>query len=254
MNEQPAQIIVKNLNKSFRIGDATISVFENISFEVLPNEFFCIVGPSGCGKSTLLNILSGLLEPDAGEIRIDSESLDNTTRRKIGYVFQEPRLLPWRDVLANVKLGLEAQNLSKDEMRTRAVAQIQLTGLSDFIHAYPHQLSGGMRQRVALARGLATNPEILLMDEPFGSLDFHTRHILHRELLSLWESNRRTIVFVTHDPYEAVYLADRILILSQRPAVIEKCKTIDLPRPRKWQDPKVIAVYFETLKEIGYVE
>lgn len=254
MTEQTAKISIRNLNHNFRAGNQLIPVLQQISFEVKPKEFFCILGPSGCGKSTLLNILSGLLQPTSGEIIIDGKPLDVDIRKNIGYVFQDPRLLPWRNVLHNVAFGLENKNLPKSEVVNRANEQIQLVGLSEFKYSYPNQLSGGMRQRVALARVLATDPDIILMDEPFGSLDFHTRNLLQKELLSLWMKKKRTIIFVTHDPYEAVFLADRILILGNRPAVVKSCQTINLPRPRRWQDPKTFAIYFETLDSIGYAE
>ncbi len=246
-----AKIQVKQLGKEFGSSNHSISVFRELSFEVVPNEFFCILGPSGCGKSTLLSILSGLLQPSTGEILIDGEPLNFEAEPNIGYVFQDPRLLPWRSVLHNVAFGLEAKDLPKMSAIKAAEKQIERVGLNDFKLSYPHQLSGGMRQRVALARVLATNPDILLMDEPFGALDFETRTRMQKQLLDLWLEEKRTIVFVTHDPYEAVYLADRIMILSERPATVRAVKTVTLARPRRWRDPETLAVYFEVLESLG---
>jgi len=208
-----------------------LCVLDGITFGVAEGSFVAICGPSGCGKSTLLRLIHGLQQPDTGEIRVRGErvlapSLDR------GMVFQNHNLMPWRTVVRNVELGLEALKLSKAEVRKRAELWLEKVGLSDFASYYPAQLSGGMQQRVGLARALAIDPQMLLMDEPFGALDAQTRVLLQEELERIWEANAKTVVFITHDIEEAVFLGDRVIVLSARPGRIREDIRIELPRPR----------------------
>lgn len=215
-----------------RYGQA--DVLAGIDLQVQAGKVLAIVGPSGCGKSTLLNILSGLLAADAGTLRVQGQPAARFRDwRRIAYMFQEDRLLPWRSVLDNVVLGLEAQGVPRAERYRRAQDTLALVGLHDVAHAWPHELSGGMRSRVALARSLAVQPSVLLMDEPFSKLDPQTRTQMHDELLRIQAESAATIVFVTHDMEEAVVLADRIVRLVPRPGRIAEVVDLhDLPRPR----------------------
>jgi ABC-type nitrate/sulfonate/bicarbonate transport system ATPase subunit len=229
-------IALNGIEKSF---DA-LKVLENISLSVTRGEVVALLGASGCGKSTLLNIIAGLLPPDRGEIRVNGlGAAVRNDQDRIAYMFQEDRLLPWRSIRSNVSFGLEAQNMSAATRRTKADAMLKHVGLTDFARSWPHQLSGGMRSRVALARSLVVEPRILLMDEPFSKLDPQTRSQMHSELLRLQSINGTTILFVTHDVEEAVVLADRIVMMSPRPGRIRTVKTLDLPRPRIATDPAV---------------
>jgi NitT/TauT family transport system ATP-binding protein len=224
-------VIVKNLTKSFFKLGREIPVLRNVNLTVDEGEFVSVIGPSGCGKSTLLNIISGLLRPTSGEVFVDGERVIGPCT-KVGYMFQSDVLLPWRTAIANVELGLEIRNVDKEERRKMAETMIKRVGLSGFEHHYPHELSGGMRQRVALARTLVLNPTVLLMDEPFGALDAQTRMLLGNELLRLWREYNKTIIFVTHDLSEAISLAQRVVVLSKRPGTIKAQYSVDLPEPR----------------------
>jgi NitT/TauT family transport system ATP-binding protein len=204
-------------------------VLEHLDLALEDGEFVAIVGASGVGKSTLLRILAGLAQPSAGHIRL--EGTQSAARRRVGLVFQEARLFPWRRVRANVELGLEGLALPRAERTRRAQTALELVGLAGFGDRWPYQLSGGQRQRVGLARAVAVDPDLLLMDEPFGALDAITRAGLQDELLALWERTRRTVVFVTHDIAEAVYLADRVVLLAGRPAALAGTWTVP-GRPR----------------------
>jgi NitT/TauT family transport system ATP-binding protein len=203
----------------------------NISLEVEPGEFISIVGASGCGKTTLLRIVDGLILPTRGEIRVDGRAV-STPGPDRGFVFQQDALFPWRTVLDNVIFGLEVQGTSKREARERADALIHLVGLAGFEQHFPHELSGGMRQRANLARALTIDPDILLMDEPFAALDAQTREIMQAELLRIWRSNRKTVLFVTHQIDEAVYLADRVVVMTSRPGQVKAVLEVNIPRPR----------------------
>ena len=205
---------------------------EDISIEVKPAEFLCIIGPSGCGKTTLLRMVAGLDHPNSGEIILDGKEVKGPSPDR-GMVFQEFSLFPWRTVIKNVTFGLEIQGIDRGEQYKIAKEYIELVGLKGFENRYPYELSGGMKQRVAIARALATNPAILLMDEPFGSVDAQTRNILQEELLEIWKRTKKTVLFVTHSVDEAVYLADRVAVMSARPGCLVKCLDIDIPRPRK---------------------
>ncbi|MCR6735414.1 MAG: ABC transporter ATP-binding protein [Afipia sp.] len=211
------------------------SVLDDVSFSLCSGEITVLVGPSGAGKSTLLHAIAGVLAPVRGEVRIGAQgaSIGNLHgRRDISFVFQEPLLFPWRNILRNVEFGLEGIDLSRAERRSRANAALKLVNLSDQAAKWPHQLSGGQRQRIGLARALAVEPTLLLMDEPFAALDPKNRAVLQNELLDLVERQRMSVLFVTHDMSEAIYLADRILVLSERPARIVLDIRVDDPRPR----------------------
>lgn len=214
---------VINISKSFN----NLKVLDNITFKVKDNSFTCIIGESGCGKTTLLRIVSGLEKADSGEILFNGKKLEIND---VGFVFQDDRLLPWRTTLKNVAFGLEIRNDKRALEKAKDV--LGFVGLEEFENYYPKQLSGGMRQLVGIARALAINPRILLMDEPFASLDAQTRNRMQAELLDIWNEEKKTVLFVTHNIDEAVYLADKIIVLSKRPArVVEEIK-VDLERPR----------------------
>ncbi len=214
-----------------------IKALENLDLTVKENEFTCIVGPSGCGKSTLLRILAGLETPTKGKALIKGQPIKKPTP-KIGLVFQEYTLFPWRTVTENIQFGLEIKGTPKKQRKQTAQQYINLVGLQGFENTYPTQLSGGMKQRVSIARTLANNPTVLLMDEPFGALDAQTRNQMQRELLRIWQKEKKTIVFVTHNVDEAVYLADKIAVMTKRPGTIKQTTKIELPRERDRTSPK----------------
>jgi NitT/TauT family transport system ATP-binding protein len=228
-----SKLVVQSLYHTYvdKRAGISIPVLENINISVEENEFVSIVGPSGCGKSTLLYIIAGLIKPTSGKIMINGKEITNPSPDRT-IVFQNPTLFPWRTVLRNVTYGLEAIHLSMDEAEKRAMKFIELVGLKGFENYYPNRLSGGMQQRVNLARALVTNPEILLMDEPFAALDAQTREYMQTELLRIWSETRRTVIFVTHQIDESVYLSDKVIILSSRPGKIKKIIDVDLERPR----------------------
>lgn len=199
--------------------------------EVAENDFICIVGPSGCGKSTLLRIVAGLEQATSGQI-LYQDQVQNKPHPQIGMVFQQYSLLPWRTVEQNIVLGLEIGRSSVQKKKEAAERYLKLMNMEQFRHAYTYELSGGMQQRVAIARALANDPQVLLMDEPFGALDAHTRILMQRELLRIWEKNIKTVLFVTHSVDEAIYLADRILVMSARPGQVKEIIDVDMPRPR----------------------
>ncbi len=207
-----------------------VLALEAASFDVNQGEFVTLVGPSGCGKSTLLRLISGLQRATAGELHIDGKKVDGPVN--VGMVFQTPVLMPWMSVLANILLPIEIRKLDKAEGRTEALELIQLLGLAGFEQAYPFELSGGMQSRVAIGRALIHKPKLLLMDEPFGSLDAFTRESMGVELLRVWEKYKKTVVFVTHDISEAVFLADKVVVLTARPGRVSRIMQIDLERPR----------------------
>ena len=202
-----------------------------VSFEVGDEEFVAIVGPSGCGKTTILNMIGGLVRPSAGSVTIDGRPVTGIPAR-VGYVFQKDTVFPWRTVRRNIALGLDYRGVGREEQGRRVEEAVRLAGLDGFEEAFPATLSGGMRQRVALMRTLVVDPEILLMDEPFGALDTHTKINLHAELLRLWETGRQTVVFITHDLSEAITLADRVVVMTRRPGRIKLIYDVRLPRPR----------------------
>src|SRR5438128_4104958 len=226
-----AVISIRNVSMRFpgkRAGEQ-IDVLDNVNADVSHGEFVCIVGPSGCGKSTLLNIVAGFLDATSGEVLVEHEPVHGPDPRRI-FVFQENGVFPWLNVRENVGFGLRKQTRAqRDQTITRYIDMVSLAG---FENAYPHELSGGMRQRVEIARALAADPDIIYMDEPFGALDFLTRLKMRADLVRIWQSEKKTILFVTHDIEEAVQLADRVLVMSNRPATIQEIVDVDLPRPR----------------------
>jgi len=227
-----SRIIVRDLTKTFRDGGREVAAVQGASFEILDGEFVAIVGPSGCGKSTILNMIGGLVTPTAGAVEIDGVRVATSVPRQVGYVFQKDTVYPWRTVARNIAVGLEYRGMARAEQERRVRDAIALAGLGGFEEAFPATLSGGMRQRVALMRTLVVEPEILLMDEPFGALDTHTKLILHAELLALWEARHQTVVFVTHDLSEAITLADRVIVMTRRPGRVKLVHEVKLPRPR----------------------
>ena len=205
----------------------------NVSFSVRNNEFVCLLGPSGCGKTTLIRVIAGLIRPDRGEIRVDGKAVTAPGRDRC-MVFQQFGLLLWRTVLGNVEFGLEIEGVSRGERQRTARDYLALVGLSGFEDYYPHQISGGMQQRVGIARALSKQPDFLLMDEPFGAVDAQTREQLQEELLKIWAKTNNTVIFVTHSIDESIYLSDRVIIMQSRPGRIKEEVKIDLPRPR-WE-------------------
>jgi ABC-type nitrate/sulfonate/bicarbonate transport system ATPase subunit len=235
-------------SKRFSAKTGELSVFENLELGIAEGEFVCIVGRSGCGKSTLLRIIAGLETPTAGGV---SFGWSEPRAPKVGFVFQEPGLFPWRTVWDNVKLGLEIQGVPAKDVERRVTAILDIVGLRGFERYYSYQLSGGMAQRVAIARAFVIGPDLLLMDEPFASLDTHTRAEMHVELLRVWQAFRKTVVFVTHNVDEAVFLADRVVVLVGRPAGIRADIAISAPRPRRRFGPEEIAYQEEIVKWLG---
>lgn len=227
---------IRNIKKEFSSrktdgSSGTMVSLGDISFDVADGEFISILGPSGCGKTTLLRIIAGLETQTSGDVIVNGETIDGPSPKR-GMVFQEYSLFPWKTVIDNVSFGLRMQGISTSEAREKALGYLELVGLSEFADSYPNALSGGMKQRVAIARALANEPDILLMDEPFGALDAQTRNNLQNELLRIWAEKKLTILFVTHSVDEAVYLSDKIIVLSERPATIKKEITVDIPKPR----------------------
>ncbi|HXQ52883.1 MAG TPA: ABC transporter ATP-binding protein [Stellaceae bacterium] len=221
------KLAVSGLSKRF----GELEALRNIAFDIAAGEFIAIVGPSGCGKTTFLRIVAGLEPASAGEVRIDGRVVREPGGDR-GFVFQQDSLLPWRTVLANAMIGPEIAGANGEPEKRRTLDLLQLVGLAGFEHYFPRQLSGGMRQRVNLARALAIDPEILLMDEPFSALDAQSREIMQTELLRIWEQGRKTVLFVTHQIDEAVFLADHIFVFARRPGRVQERVDIDLPRPR----------------------
>lgn len=234
---------IEGLSKSFSRKGKTITALEGFDLEVKEGEFVAIVGPSGCGKSTFLHMFGGFEPKDSGRMLLDGHEVVVPGIDR-GMLFQEYALYPWRTVLGNVLWPLEAQSIAKAERNEIARNYIELVGLTDFINHYPNELSGGMKQRVALARLLALNPRVLLMDEPFGALDAMNRELLQEELERIWEQTRKTVLFVTHDIEEAIYLADRVIVFTARPGRIKADIRINLPRPRS----------IEIKKSLEYIE
>ena len=211
-----------------------VTALQEFGIEVGRGEFVSIVGPSGCGKSTFLNVLLGLVKPDSGELKLNNTPIRGPGQER-AMVFQEFGLLPWRTVQANVELGLELKHVAASVRTERSAELIRLVGLQGFEQHYPHELSGGMKQRVGLARALATEPEVLLMDEPFAALDAQTRDLMQSELLQIWERTKKTVLFVTHSIEEAAYLSDRVIVMTARPGRTKDIVTIGLPRPRDYE-------------------
>lgn len=231
MRKRPVTLQVKNLQKEFSSSHGKVTALNDINFETYKREFVCVIGPSGCGKSTLIRILAGLESPTSGEVLLDGEKVNGPGPDR-GMVFQGYTLFPWLTVKKNVMFGLEMAGNAKSVSDEQALQWIDLVGLSKFANAYPHQLSGGMKQRVAIARALANQPRILLMDEPFGALDAQTRSRMQSYLHEIWKNIDVTILFITHDLDEAVYLADRILVLKAHPGEVQELIEVPVPHPR----------------------
>jgi NitT/TauT family transport system ATP-binding protein len=237
------QGVSKTFQKTVKNNTIEVKALADINLSVRENEFISIIGPSGCGKTTLLKIIDGLIPCDSGEISIDGRKV-STPGPDRAVVFQTFALLPWRSVLANVEFSLELRQIPKEERTSIARDYLKRVGLADFEHHYPHELSGGMQQRAGLARALAVNPMILLMDEPFGSVDAQTRQLLQEELLKLWQHEQKTVIFITHSMDEAVYLSDRVVIMTPRPGHVVEILDVPLARPRTAgdvrRDPKFV--------------
>src|SRR5499427_921619 len=233
-----SDIEIRDVSLVYETPSGPMRAIERANVRIAASEFLCIVGPSGCGKSTLLNLVAGFLSPTSGEIKIDGEPVTGHGMDR-GVVFQDfAQLFPWRTALGNVAFGLEMKGLAKDEREEIALRQLALVKLEKFARSYPHHLSGGMQQRVAIARALAYNPAVLLMDEPFAALDALTRDDMQRLLADVWRETRKTVVYVTHNVAEAVYLADRVLVMTPHPGTVKADVTIPLARPR---DPLSVA-------------
>jgi NitT/TauT family transport system ATP-binding protein len=230
------KLSLRGVAKSFvsARGDR-IEAVRDVTFDVAPGEFVCLIGPSGCGKSTVLNLVAGLERPDTGDVLIDDHWVAEPGPDR-AVLFQEPALFPWMSVLGNVEFGLRLVGVAPDERADRAMAWLRTVHLSRFAHAQPHELSGGMRQRAALARALASQPDVLLGDEPFGSLDAQSREVLQQELQNVWSETRNTFLFVTHNVREAAFLADRVIVMSARPGRLLAEYRIAVPRPRRFDD------------------
>jgi NitT/TauT family transport system ATP-binding protein len=239
---------LEHVGMAFDNDGKSFPVLEDINLDVSDGEFVCLVGPSGCGKSTLLNLMGGFLAPTSGSITIDGQPVQGPDPRRI-LVFQERGVFPWLTVEGNIGFGLSG--LPRAERDQRIAHYVQMMRLQGFEHTYPADLSGGMKQRLQVARALAVNPDILYLDEPFGALDSVTRLIMRGELLRIWETERRTIIFVTHDIDEAVQLADRVVVLSSRPAKIEDILTIDIAHPRNISSPRYLQLRDELMSKIG---
>ena len=226
------QIEVRNVTYEYQVDKGRVLAIKDINFSVRQSEFLCLLGPSGCGKTTILNILAGLLQPTAGEIRIGRTPLNGSGQNR-GVVFQDfAQLFPWRTARYNVEFGLEMRRVDKMTREKTALEFLRLVGLEKFADVYPHQLSGGMQQRVAIARSLAYNPQVLLMDEPFAALDAMTRDDMQQLLTDVWQKTKKTIVYITHNVSEAVFLGDKVIVLNAHPGTVKAEVALDLPRPR----------------------
>ena len=242
------KVAIHGLGMTFTTPNQSVEVLRDIDLDVAPGELVCLLGPSGCGKSTLLNVVAGFLAPSEGEVRIDGEPVTGPDPRRI-FVFQERGVFPWLTVEGNIGFGL--WRLPARERAERIAHYVRLVGLAGFERAYPQELSGGMKQRVEVARALAVDPDVLYLDEPFGSLDSITRLQMRGELLRIQEHERKTVLFVTHDIDESVQLADRVVVMSARPAQVRRIVTIDMPHPRDLSSPRYIELRDSIFAEIG---
>lgn len=243
-------VSVQGVYKSFSLNGEPFEVFRDLTLHIRAGQSIAIVGPSGCGKTTLLRILAGLEEPDAGDVLIDGNAVHGLSRER-AVIFQEPRLLPWLSVLDNVSFGLDVQRVSKQESRQRARKALALVGLSEFENAWPRQLSGGMAQRVGIARALTVQPEILLLDEPLGALDAMTKITMQEELARIWAEENVTMILVTHDLEEAIYLADRVLVLPKHKGGEIRFIDVPLPRPRVRSQQEFVLLRQQLMAEFG---
>jgi sulfonate transport system ATP-binding protein len=237
MNKSEYKVEVTNLTKYF----GSLHVLNDISFKVRKGEFICVVGPTGCGKTTFLNLLTRIYQPTRGDLYIDGESA-NPKKHNLAFVFQEPSSIPWLTVEKNLRFGMEIKKLPKTEIDEQVERIIKLLGLQQFRDSYPHQLSVSSEQRIIIGRAFAMNPDLLLMDEPYGQMDVKLRFYLEDEVIRLWQELGSTVVFITHNIEEAVYLAQRILIMSNKPTTIKEEVVVDLPRPRDVADPRFIKI------------
>ena len=245
-------IEIRDVTLTYDTPGGKVPGVKNVNFNIDASEFLCIVGPSGCGKSTLLNIIAGFLAPVSGEIRIGGKKVTGHGMDR-GVVFQDfAQLFPWRTALGNVTFGLEMKGVPKAERDKIAREQLRLVKLEKFTNSYPHHLSGGMQQRVAIARALAYNPSVLLMDEPFAALDAMTRDDMQRLLADVWKTTRKTVIYVTHNVAEAVYLADRVVVMSAHPGTVKAVIKIDLPRPRDPLSVEFLECQKELLQHLGH--
>lgn len=243
------QICIDHLKKVFVKDEHVTEVLDNFSLNIKKGELITIVGPSGCGKTTLLRLIAGLIEPTSGAVYIGGKKCEGPGADR-GMVFQDFALFPWKSVRGNVEFGLEIKGMSKEERRERSDKYIKIVGLDKFADARIHELSGGMKQRVGIARALVTNPEVILMDEPFGALDAQTRNLMQAGLLKILDKTDQTIIFITHSVDEAVFISDRIVILTKRPAKIKEIIEIPWPRPRDRADPEFVALRKRILSEL----
>jgi len=254
MDGRPPGILIDDVRLTFPGPDgADVTVLGGISLDIEPSEFICLLGPSGCGKTTLLNCIAGFLQPSGGRILIAGAEVVGTPP-EVGIVFQEHALFPWFTVRQNVEYGLRVQGVPRAERQRVAANFIELVGLRGFEHHYPHQLSGGMKQRVGIARTLVNGPSVLLMDEPFGALDALTRDALQEELLRMWERDRKTVVFVTHSIAEAVFLADRVIVMTPRPGTVRAGVKVGPRRLRSRTSDEFVAAYRAVEQALGREE
>ena len=244
------EVTVRDLSKSFTLNGQRLNVLRNLSLDIRGGEALAVVGPSGCGKTTLLRVLAGLETPDSGGVLIDGHPVQGVgTERSI--IFQEPRLLPWLTVLGNVAFGLDVRGTPRSEAEAKARYYVRLVGLGDFEGAYPRQLSGGMAQRVGIARALTVQPEILLLDEPLGALDAMTKLTMQEELARIWREENVTLILVTHDLEEAIFLADRVLVLPKEKGTVPRLIEVGLPRPRDRSEAQFVNLRRQLMAEFG---
>ena len=239
----------EHVGKTFHTKKGDVKALDDINLEIYDGEFVCLLGPSGCGKTTLLRMIGGLDVPTEGKVEIDGKIVDGPSP-KMTMVFQEYSLYPWRSIEENVGFGLEMMGMPKEQRKVEVQKRLDLVGLTEFANSYPYELSGGMRQRAAVARALASDPAVMLMDEPFGALDAQTRNKMQIQLLDIWNSTKKTILFVTHSVDEAVFLSDRILILSPRPGKVHQIYEVNIPRPRDRTSVEFAKIRKEVLAEI----
>jgi NitT/TauT family transport system ATP-binding protein len=245
-------IEIDNVTLEYDTPAGKVTGVQEVSFGINASEFVCIVGPSGCGKSTLLNVIAGFLAPAAGEIRIAGKAVTGHGMDR-GVVFQDfAQLFPWRTALGNVSFGLEMKGIGKEEREKIAREQLRLVKLEKFVNSFPHHLSGGMQQRVAIARALAYDPSVLLMDEPFAALDAMTRDDMQRLLADVWRQTRKTVIYVTHNVSEAVYLADRVVVMSAHPGTVQAVINIELPRPRDPLSVEFVECQKQLMRHLGH--
>lgn len=252
MERLNVKLRVNEITKSFQVGGKTVPILNRINLEVYDNEFLVILGPGRCGKTVLMNIMSALKSPDSGTVELDGQVL-TAPSPQIGLVFQKTGLMPWKTVMENVELGPKMAGVPKKERRERAQYYINLVGLQGFENSYPRQLSGGMKQRVGIARAYANNTEVLFMDEPFGALDAQTRYSMENEILKIWEKEKRTVVFVTNNLEEALFLGDRIVLLTQAPCQVKNIYEPEFPRPRDQMDPSFLQLRQEIESQMDLV-